>query len=87
MIWVSIVGTAAGIFILSIVTKEYHNNNYGPEAVGNRSVSFGKILKVAYIAGFVFTGIFILMILCMYRNIQVSVGVLRTSAIIIMRNF
>lgn len=46
----------------------------------------GKILKIAYIVLFVLTGFFVLMVLCMWRNIQISIGVLKTSAVIVMRN-
>lgn len=86
LVWISIFATAAGLLALSLFLKQYYNEYYGPTSDQTRSQTVGKIIKVAYIVLFCMTGLFVLMVLCMWRNIQVSIGVLKTSAVIVMRN-
>jgi hypothetical protein len=86
IIWLSIVGTAGGLLALGLFLQDYWNKNYAPDAGKNYSESIGKILKAGYIIAYTAFGLFTCAILCMYRNIKVSVAVLQTASVIIVRN-
>ena len=51
-----------------------------------KSENIGKIINITVYVLYGLTALFFLTILCMYRNIKISVAVLKTSAVIIIRN-
>lgn len=86
IIWLSIIGTAGGLLALSLFLQNYYTKYYGPEAEGVYSPTTGKVVKAGYIISYTAFALFVCAILCMFRNIQISVAVLQTSAVIIIRN-
>lgn len=84
IIWISIFATGIGLVALSLFLRKYYNDNYGEGSTNNEHV--GNIIKISNYVLYGLTGIYFLTILCMFKNIRVSVAVLKTSAVIIIRN-
>jgi hypothetical protein len=84
IIWISIIGTGVGIVLLSIFLQEYHDNNYGDDST--KSEKQGKVIQIAVYVLYGLAGFYFLSILCLYRSILVSVAVLKTASVIIIRN-
>lgn len=85
LIWLSVIGTGVAILALALVLNDYHANHYkAADATGNEDV--GKILQIFIYVLYVLTGIYFLAVLCLYKDIAVSVAVLKTSAVIILGN-
>lgn len=84
LIWISVIGTGVGMVALALFMQHYHTQNYGPESANNPSV--GNVLQVAVYVMYGAVGLYFLIVLCLCRDIAVSVAVLKTASIIIMRN-
>jgi choline transporter-like protein 2/4/5 len=84
LIWVSILGTGCGLLALSLFLRSYHEKYYY-EGSGY-SDNMGNIIQLSTYFLYGATGLFFCCVLCMFRNIQISVAVLKTAAVIIIRN-
>ena len=84
IIWISIIGTGVGIVALSLVLQEYHTRNYGENST--KSVKQGNAIQYSVYILYGLAGIYFLSILCLYKSIAVSVAVLKTASLIIIRN-
>lgn len=84
IIWISIIGTGIGIVLLSIVLQEYHARNYGENST--KSEKQGNAIQYSVYALYGIAGVYFLTILCLYKSIAVSVAVLQTASVIIIRN-
>ena len=91
VVWVSIISTGCGIFLLSLSLSNYRNKHYGSgtQTAKGQELSdqnYGKALRGVCTALNVLTVVYFLAICCLYKNIAISVGVLKTSAAIIFQN-
>lgn len=50
------------------------------------SESMGNIIKICTYIMFGLTALFFCMIMCMYNNIKISIAILQTSSVIVIRN-
>lgn len=84
IIWLGIVGTGAGIISLGAFLQEYHYDHFVKVEPESENVGYVLITFVCllYLVAFVY----ILLILCIYKSIAVSVTVLKTAAVIITKN-
>lgn len=94
LVWTSIMITGASLVIASVLLHKYYNEYYNPETTIHKlsngtmmySESMGKIIRVATYVLFACTAFFFCMIMCMYNNIKISIAVLQTASVIVIRN-
>lgn len=86
IIWISILGTGGGLLALGLFLQSYYGKHYGEGSDGILSERMSKWVKAGYIALYCLTGFFFLVVLCMFKNIRISVAVLETAAVIVIRN-
>lgn len=85
IIWLSIVGTGGGLLGLSLFLRKYHEDHYMMDPP-MYSEDMGKVLQGVIYILYAATGLYFCCILCMFKNIAISVSVLQTASIIIIRN-
>jgi hypothetical protein len=90
LVWVSVISTGVSIFLLAYFVNEYHNEQYGTNVQYEWSAvteqNYGKWTKGAV---YVLLGIgvlYFILILCLWKNIYVSIMVLKTAAVILIQN-
>ena len=81
LIWLSILITGIGMIALALFANSYHGNMKDTET------SWAKTVKAFEYILFGAAAIYFLCILCLYKGIRVSIAVLETSAVVIIRNF
>jgi hypothetical protein len=89
LVWVSIILTGTCLIVGSIVLTKYHKDTYSqtlPDGTQKYSESMGKIIKVSCYVLYGLTAIYWCAILCMFNNIRISIAVLQTAAVIVIRN-
>lgn len=94
LVWTSIMITGAAMIIASVLLHKYYNEYYNPDTTtyvqtdGTMvySESMGKIIRVCMYVLFALTAFFFCMIMCMYNNIKISIAVLWTASVIVIRN-
>jgi len=91
VVWVSIISTGFGILALAMLVKSYRSKHYGlhrqtakGQALADQNT--GKALRFVVYGLYGLTGAYFLAICCLWKNIAVSVAVLKTSAVIIFKN-
>jgi len=82
LIWLSVIGTGIGIGVLAYFLNHYHTQNFADK----EDSTAGDVLKVAVYILYGLTGLYFLIVLCLCKDIAVSIAVLKTSAIIILGN-
>lgn len=78
--WITIIAVAIGLFVLGFLVKDYADINY-PDGDSTQ-----KWLNVAAYTIWVLTGIYVILVCCLYYSIVISIKVLKTSAKVIMNN-
>lgn len=94
LVWTSIMITGAALIIASVLLHKYYNEWYNPDTTTHKqsdgtliySESMGNIIKISTYVLFGLTAIFFCMIMCMYNNIKISIAVLQTASVIVIRN-
>ena len=93
IVWATILSTGAGLVLLGLWLQIYHSTHFAhdPAADPNSNMEKERIKKGKYVQAGVyaiygFCGVYFLLLLCLFKDIAVSVGVLKTSAIIVIRN-
>mmetsp|Transcript_10816 Transcript_10816/g.16438 ORF Transcript_10816/g.16438 Transcript_10816/m.16438 type:complete len:141 (-) Transcript_10816:780-1202(-) len=84
IIWVSIIGTGVLLLLLALFLQKYHNDNY-PDTNPNKDTT-GHLLQISVYVLYGLTGLYFLIVLCLFRNIAVSIAVLKTSSIVLLNN-
>ena len=95
LVWVSIIATGLCMLMLSFVLNTYVQENYGPKsrmaieaATENGNTNWTAVMfksSVYILWGLI--AVFAICVCCMYKNIYISIKVLKTAAIVIVRNF
>ena len=80
IIWVSIIATGAGLIALALFTQNYLDNKIQDDS------KWKDTLQVIVYTLYGLGGLYFLCVLCMYKGIQVSIAVLETAAVVIIRN-
>ena len=91
VVWISIISTGCGIFLLALSLSNYRNKHYGSgtQTTKGQELSdqnYGKALRAVCSCLYALTALYFLAICCLYKNIAISVGVLKTAAVIIFKN-
>jgi solute carrier family 44 protein 1 (choline transporter-like protein) len=95
VVWASIISTGLGLVFLSVWLQNYHNTKYGTDnklaIADDKNENAGKNNTGTYIqvGVYVLYGIcafYFIALCCMFKDIAISVGVLKTSALIVIRN-
>lgn len=95
LVWCSIMMVGAAMIIASVLLHKYYNEYYNPETTTYKnsetgvliySESTGNIVKITMYIFWVLTALFFCMIMCMYNNIKISIAVLQTASVIVIRN-
>lgn len=92
VVWAAIIGTGAGLVFLSIWLQLYHDNTFKlTHEEAKTDADKAKYRKGIYIqsgvyAIYVIVGIYVIALCCLFKDISVSIGVVKTSAIIVVRN-
>lgn len=80
IIWLSILGTILGLVALALFCQKYKNDYF----LNNEGL--GNALQVTVYVLYSLAGLFACVVLCLYRGIQISIAVLETAAVVIVRN-
>lgn len=80
IIWLSIICTIVGLVALGLFCQNYKNDHYAKDE------TLGQVLQVTVYVLYSLAGLFALIVLCLYRGIQISIAVLETAAVVIIRN-
>lgn len=95
IVWISIIGTGVGVLLLSMLLSAWVNENYGPHsraaieaaaANGNESWT-GTFFQGSVYGLWVLVAIYAICICCLFKNIRIAIQILKTSAIVLVRNF
>ena len=94
LVWASIMVTGAAMIITSVLLKKYYDEWYNPATTTHitpqgtpiYSESMGNIIKITGYVFYGLTALFFCMIMCMYKNIKISIAVLQTASVIVIRN-
>jgi hypothetical protein len=92
VVWVSIIATGCAIVGLAYTMQNYYNKQYGanaPAAGSGSAAAQDKTGKSLLIATYVVYGLaffYFIAICCLWKAIRVSVAILKTTAVIIIRN-
>ena len=78
--WISIILVGIGLFVLGFLVMDYATINY-PEGDSTQ-----KWLNIAAYTLWALTGIYVLLVCCLYYSIKISIKILRSSAKVIMNN-
>lgn len=84
LIWISVIGTGAAMIGLALFLRAYHQENYVDK--NTNSETLGTWLQISIYVLYGLTGLYFLMVLCLCKDIAVSVAVLKTAAVIVLRN-
>ena len=84
IVWCSVVGTGAAMIALALFLRDYHQKHYVD--IDTNSEDVGNIIQITIYVLYGLTGLYFLMVLCLCKDIAVSVAVLKTAAVIILRN-
>jgi len=96
IVWVSIISTGVGLLLLSLWLQSYHDSKYGAGTKGAQADEAnknenknnnGKYLQAFVYFLYTVTVAYFIALCCLFKDIAVSVGVLKTSAIVVVRNF
>ena len=95
VVWISIIATGLGVLGLSVLLNTYVKQNYGPtsrmaieEKTDNGNTNWTAIIfrsSVYFLWGLI--AVYVMCVCCMYKNIYISIQVLKTASIVIARNF
>ena len=80
LILVSIALVLLGIFFLVLKLQQYQEIKYGPDELHNQGAKFIYFLEFCTVALFI-------LLACLYKDIKVSIAVLKTAGDVIVRNF
>lgn len=94
IVWISIISTGVGVLILSLLLNNWVNENYGghsrvavEESKANGDENWtAKFYQGSVYALWALIGIYVICICCLYKNIRVAITILKTSAIVLVRN-
>lgn len=92
IVWAAIIGTGAGLVFLSIWLQVHHDNKYkitSAEAKTDKEkdmVRKGQYIQAAVYFIYGVCVIYVIALCCLFKDISVSIGVLKTSAVIVVRN-
>jgi len=94
VVWAAIIGTGAGLVFLSIWLQLYHDGNekfakpYVDSMTDQEKATYrkGVYIQSGVYALYVIVGIYVIALCCLFKDISVSIGVVKTSAIIVVRN-
>lgn len=81
IIWLSILVTGIGMVALAVLAHQYHGK------MTDQTTSWAKTIKAFEYILFGFAALYFICILCLYKGIRVSIAVLETAAVVIIRNF
>jgi len=87
IVWISIVGTGVGLLSFAIFLQMHHTENYvNIENEEKKNKTIGRlILALCYIL-YGLSFIFLCMILCWFKSIRISIAVLQTASVVMLRN-
>lgn len=93
VVWVSIIATGAAIVGVAYSMQTYHNKQYGANAIApggggdaTTQANYGKSLLVATYVVYGLAVLYFIAVCCLWKAIRVSVAILKTTAVIIIRN-
>jgi hypothetical protein len=92
IVWICIIATGVGFCVISYSLQNYYTIKYGPDSILFKSGALVKtyedegFLSLVYIF-YAITAAYFMLICCLFNNIAVSVAVLKTSSVIMIRNF
>jgi len=94
IVWVSIIGTGVGVLVLSLLLNTYVNENYGAhsrvaveESKANGEENWtAKFYQGSVYALWALIALYVICICCLYKNIKQAIQILKTSAIVLVRN-
>lgn len=92
LVWACIIATGVGFCAISYSLQAHYTFKYGSESILFKSGALEKtyedegFLTLVY-SFYALTAAYFILICCLFSNIAVSVAVLKTSAVIMIRNF
>lgn len=94
IVWATIISTGVGIVLLALWLQLYHNNHFSPNnasatALSNsdaQKIKRGRYLQAAVFALLGLAGVYFVCLFCLFKDIAVSVSVMKTAAIVVLNN-
>ena len=87
LVWISIIGTGVGFGAIAFYLNMYRSKHYpSDKTISKNNLDVGMDLKIACYVLYGVVALYFVAICCLYKDIEVAVAVLRTSATIVMKN-
>lgn len=90
VVWFSIISIGVSILGMAYFLNSYHNKNYGPDSVETVTEAsennYGRAVKGGVYVLLVLGLCYLIALCCLFDNIAVSVAVLKTSSIVLIKN-
>lgn len=85
LVWTSVIGVGVGILLMAFLVTRWSRKNRGKKKTPEEDKT-AKRLKVTGIVLYVLGILFFCALCCMWKNLAIAIAVLKTSAVIVMRN-
>jgi hypothetical protein len=90
LVWISVIASGMSIFALAFFVNEYHNDQYGTNVKYNWSAvteqNYAKWTKVSVYVLMAIGVLYFILVVCLWKNIYISIIVLKTAAVILIQN-
>lgn len=91
IVWISIISTGLGIAAAAFYLNTYRAKHYGSttqtaKGQATKEQNVGTALQYACYGLYGLAGVYFFAICCLYKDIAVSVAVLRTAAVVVVKN-
>ena len=85
LVWTSVIATGVGILLMAFLVQRWSRKNKGKK----RTPEEDKTAKRLKITSYILWGlgiVFFIALCCLWKNLVIAIAVLKTSAVIVMRN-
>lgn len=86
VVWVSIIATGVAMVFLGLWLQKYHDSKFIGAGVDEKKLQQGKFLQAGIYTLYGFVVIYFMVLICLWKTVSVSIGVLKCSASVIFKN-
>jgi MFS family permease len=85
LVWTSVIASGVGILLLAFLVQRWSRKNKGKKKTPEEDKT-AKRLKIASIVLYCLGIVFFIALCCLWKNLAIAIAVLKTAAVIVMRN-
>lgn len=86
LVWASVIGTGVGILALAYMLQKHNRKNKGKKKAAGTVDKNAKQLEIAVYVLYGVGVCFFIALCCLWHNLSIAIAVLKTAAVIVMRN-